>query len=75
MGRRVLHLTFSFKNSTEAVIQEAVLYDWNGKQQKQFAYTGRQTSEQIDFSGLPSGIYILRVFDGKKWYHERVVKQ
>ncbi|MFM6954321.1 MAG: T9SS type A sorting domain-containing protein [Sphingobacteriaceae bacterium] len=67
-------LTVSFKNTSKRELHEVVLYNWNGKEQKRLTWPSRQTSEKIDLSDLPSGMYILQVFDGQQWYRERIVK-
>ena len=62
-------------NEKKALIFKIIFTDQLGSLKKQYNYSAGVNSAKISLSGLASGTYIIKAFDGANWNTAQVIKQ
>jgi hypothetical protein len=63
------------KKSSEMVIQQATIMDKFGKMLMQQKYPQNTTRVTLNTSNLSPDVYVLRIYDGKKWTSIKFIKK
>lgn len=63
------------ENQINKEIKEVLITDKAGQVRKKQKYPEGTKLVKLDTSSLEPDIYVLRIFDGKSWYHEKFIVQ
>ena len=68
--------TVSLKDVNKAnPIKEISLHNRNGKEFKRVKFGDGKSQQSLNIQNLPPDIYIIRVFDGEKWFSDKIIKE
>ena len=56
-------------------IEKLEVYNFTGQRVFQIANPNHQATNEIDFSFLPKGVYLIRVYDNKVYYDKKIIIQ
>jgi hypothetical protein len=63
------------ETSDASAISEVRISDKAGNLKKQFKFGNKAKKQQVSVAGLPTDVYNIQVFNGKKWTSKQLVKQ
>jgi hypothetical protein len=67
------HISIS-SDDAKAVFQKIEVYDMNGIRKMEIRAPKGQRNVLVNIASLPAGIYILKIYDGKRWQIEKFIK-
>jgi len=68
-------LTLKLTSKDDASIREVIIINKLERPMKRIVVNGKTLTHNINISELPPDVYIIRVFDGKRWHSQKIVKQ